>query len=636
MDNLLDQIKEPNDIKKIDPSQYGQLAREIRKFLVQKVSRTGGHLASNLGAVELTMALHLCCDFPEDQIVWDVGHQCYTHKILTGRKDGFDSLRQMGGLSGFPKTQESDCDVFDTGHSSTSISVAMGLAKARDLCHRNHKVFAVIGDGAMSGGMAFEALNNAAQMKTNVVIVLNDNQMSISKNVGGMSSYLGEIRTSKNYTGLKADVEEALSRLPVGGSKITSRIRGAKDIVKRLFIPGMLFEDMGLTYIGPIDGHDIGKMITAFHSAAQADKPVVVHVCTRKGKGYAPAQQDPSRFHGVSPFSVKTGQAREQKTGVTYTELFSREMLRLAEADSRVVAVCAAMPSGTGLTAMAERYPDRFFDVGIAEEHAVTFAAGMAAGGLRPVVAVYSTFLQRAYDQIIHDICIGGLPVVLAVDRAGLVGNDGETHQGIFDLAFLQAMPGLTIMAPMNGVEFTAMLEFAMKLQEPVAVRYPRGEAWMGLSDRTEPLEKGRGQWIYRERHIALVGVGDMVQTACEVHDLLQAEQIGSSVINLRFVKPLDEELLEEIAREHDRVYVLEDGVLTGGVGQTIAAWYGGRGVRVVPVAFPNEFIEHGSVSELRRMYGMDAPAIARRVMQDNSRKQGSDGQQDHPIEQAD
>ena len=462
MSNLLDQINQPNDIKEIDSKDYRILAREIRRIMLQKVSRTGGHLASNLGVVELTMAIHLCCDFPQDQVVWDVGHQSYTHKILTGRKEGFDRLRQYGGMSGFPKTAESDCDVMDTGHSSTSISAALGLAKARDIKGGNNKIFAVIGDGALSGGMAYEALNNAARLKSNLIIVLNDNQMSISKNVGGMSNYLGKIRTNTNYTGLKQDVEDILEKLPHVGGRLTKKIRGVKDLIKRIFIPGMLFEDMGLTYIGPIDGHNIGQMVTAFQNASKMREAVIVHVSTKKGKGYLPAENDPAAFHGIGPFSVKDGVVRQHASpGITYTKIFSNTMLELAEQNEQVIGISAAMPSGTGLSDMAEQYPKRFFDVGIAEEHAVTFAAGLAIGGMRPVVALYSTFLQRAYDQILHDVCIGKLPVVFAVDRAGLVGSDGETHQGIFDIAFLLQMPGLTLMAPKNTWELEHMMKYA-------------------------------------------------------------------------------------------------------------------------------------------------------------------------------
>ncbi|MBO5483883.1 MAG: 1-deoxy-D-xylulose-5-phosphate synthase [Lachnospiraceae bacterium] len=616
MGELLEQIKQPNDIKDIKVTDYKTLAREIRQFLVQKISHTGGHLASNLGAVELTMALHLCCDFPHDQIVWDVGHQCYTHKILTGRQDGFDHLRQFGGMSGFPKREESDCDAFDTGHSSTSIGIALGLAKARDIKGENHKVFAVLGDGALSGGMAYEALNNAARLKSNLIIVINDNQMSISKNVGGMSNYLGKIRTSGNYTGLKEDIEKALSKMPGLGDRVAEKIRGIKDLVKRLFIPGMLFEDMGLTYIGPIDGHNIGQMVTAFQNASKMNEAVIVHVCTKKGKGYRPAEKDPSHFHGVSPFHIKDGSSRwKEKSKRTYTDIFSETILKLAAENECITAVSAAMPEGTGLSRMAEEYPERFFDVGIAEEHAVTFAAGMAAGGLRPVVALYSTFLQRAYDQMVHDVCIGNLPVVFAVDRAGLVGSDGETHQGIFDIAFMRSMPNLTVMAPKNGWELEQMLSFALKQQGPVALRYPRGTAWEGLSEYTQPIDMGKSEWLCQEGPIALLAVGSMVETAMEVRHLLENRGIRISVVNVRFVKPMDEELLEQLLGQHRMVVTLEEGVAAGGFGEGIAAWYEGKEMTVHQITLPDQFIEHGSVKELKKKYGLDGESITEKIM---------------------
>lgn len=620
MSDLLDQINQPNDIKEIDPKEYRILAREIRKFMLQKVSRTGGHLASNLGVVELTMAIHLCCDFPQDQVVWDVGHQSYTHKILTGRKEGFDHLRQYGGMSGFPKTAESDCDVMDTGHSSTSISAALGLAKARDLKEENHKIFAVIGDGALSGGMAYEALNNAARLKSNLIIVLNDNQMSISKNVGGMSNYLGKIRTNTNYTGLKQDVEDILEKLPRVGGGLTKKIRGIKDLIKRIFIPGMLFEDMGLTYIGPIDGHNIGQMVTAFQNASKMKEAVIVHVSTKKGKGYLPAERDPAAFHGIGPFSVKDGMVMQQSSPeITYTKIFSNTMLELAEQNEQVIGISAAMPSGTGLADMAEQYPKHFFDVGIAEEHAVTFAAGLAIGGMRPVVALYSTFLQRAYDQILHDVCIGGLPVVFAVDRAGLVGSDGETHQGIFDIAFLLQMPGMTLMAPKNTWELEHMLKYAIQAEGPVAIRYPRGAAYTGLEEYKQPIEKNRSEWIRRGEKVALLAAGSMVQIGEEVCERLQEAGYQPSLINARFLKPLDQELLRELPEKHSLIVSMEEGVLTGGFGQTVAAWYEAENilsVQVYPVALPDQFIEHGSVGTLRDKYGISAERITESIIE--------------------
>lgn len=624
MGELLDKIEKPNDIKAMEKDELRPLAKEIRQFLVHKISHTGGHLASNLGVVELTMALHLCCNLPEDKIVWDVGHQSYTHKILTGRKDGFEHLRQFGGMSGFPKQSESDCDAFDTGHSSTSISVALGLAKARDLKKQDHKIFAVIGDGALSGGMAYEAMNNAARLKSNLVIVLNDNQMSISKNVGGMSSYLGKIRTNGNYTELKEEVENALSKLPHLGDKLTSRIRGIKDLIKRIFIPGMLFEDMGLTYIGPIDGHNIHQMVTAFQSASKMKEAVIVHVCTHKGKGYRPAEKNPSYFHGVSPFNIKDGSSRHNgETAKTYTDIFSDTILEAAKEREDIVAVSAAMPSGTGLTAMASKYPKRFFDVGIAEEHAVTFAAGMAAGGLKPVVAIYSTFLQRAYDQILHDVCIGKLPVVFAVDRAGLVGSDGETHQGIFDIAYLRSMPNMTVMAPKNAWELRQMMLFALEQNTPTAIRYSRGAAWEGLQDHQQEITMGKAEWICEGQEIALLAVGNMVETAMWVREHLKAEGQKVSVVNMRFVKPIDEEVLQKIKERHSKVVTLEEGVFNGGFGEAVSAWYEGTPMRVLNIALPDQFIEHGSVTELKKKYGLDPESITQKILswEDEDRK---------------
>lgn len=616
MSGLLEQINEPNDIKKIAPKEYNELAKEIRRFLVQKISHTGGHLASNLGVVELTMALHLCCDLPKDKIVWDVGHQCYIHKLLTGRKEGFDTLRQYQGMSGFPKRAESDCDVIDTGHSSTSISAALGLVKARDIQGEKHKVFAVIGDGALSGGMAFEALNNAARLKSNLIIVINDNQMSISKNVGGMSSYLGKIRTNTNYTGLKEDVEKVLQKMPHLGNILTDQIRGFKDLIKRILIPGMLFEDMGLTYIGPIDGHDIKQLVTAFQSAAKLNKAVIVHVSTQKGKGYLPAQKDPSAFHGVAPFYIRDGKERKrgEKT-VTYTDIFSEAIVEEAGKNPKITAISAAMPLGTGLTAFAKKFPDRFFDVGIAEEHAVTFAAGMAAGGLHPVVAIYSTFLQRAYDQMIHDVCIDSLPVTFAIDRAGLVGSDGETHQGIFDLAFLMQMPHMTVMAPKNTWELKEMLSFALEQNAPVAVRYPRGKAYEGLEEHQEPIVYGKSEWIVQEKGIALLAVGSMVETAMEVREGLKKSGHAVSVVNVRFVKPLDEEMLQKAAQGHSLIVPMEEGIRTGGFGEAVAAWYQNwKEVTVCPIALPDQFIEHGSVELLKKKYRLDTESIVEKI----------------------
>lgn len=617
MSKLLSQIVKENDIKNIRPEDYRQLAKEIRAKLVRSISRTGGHLASNLGAVELTMALHLCLHFPEDKLVWDVGHQSYVHKILTGRGDAFYSLRQMGGLSGFPKIKENPSDTFDTGHSSTSISVAQGLAKARDLRGTEEKVVAVIGDGALSGGMAFEALNNAAALKTNMVVVLNDNKMSIAPNVGGMSNYLGKIRANQKYRNLKVNVENALDRIPNLGQPIAKQIKRAKDSLKHLFIPGMLFEDMGLIYIGPVDGHNIQEMMTAFETAFSiADQPVLVHVLTKKGKGYKPAEQNPSAFHGVGTFDWKSGSIHSREE-VTYTNIFERWMLERGEEYEELVSVCAAMPDGTGVSAFAEAYPERAFDVGIAEEHATTFAAGLAAGGMRPVVSLYSTFLQRAYDQMIHDVCLGSLPVIFAVDRSGIVGNDGETHQGIFDISYLNTMPNMTILSPMDGAELVEALDFALKqIQGPVAVRYPRGRAFLWEGEDREPYQYGKAEVLAWGREVLMLAVGNMVEKAWESAELLESQGIHPTIVNMRFVKPFDETLVRELAVHHRYIFTLEDNVYSGGFSEKVEAFLLEERIyhRCVPICLPDQFIEHGSPDEIYEKYGMDAASVAEKI----------------------
>ena len=613
---LLDKIKGPNDIKKIQIEQREQLAKEIRHFLISNVSKTGGHLASNLGTVELTIALHLVLNFPEDKLVWDVGHQAYTHKILTGRKEGFQTLRQFGGMSGFPKIKESDCDAFDVGHSSTSISAAMGLAIARDIKEEKNKVFAVIGDGALSGGMAYEALNNASRMKSNLVIVLNDNDMSITENVGGMANYLGKIRTGTNYKHLKDGVETALRSIPEVGDKLAMKVKRSKDVVKRLFISGMLFEDMGITYIGPIDGHNIEAMRKAFLFANRAEEPVIVHVVTKKGKGYKKAEEKPSVFHGVEPFDVKTGEAKTKNKALTYTQIFGKSLTHLAAEDEKIVAVCAAMPSGTGLMEYRALFPERYFDVGIAEEHAVTFAGGLAAAGVKPVVALYSTFLQRAYDQILHDVCLENLPVVFAIDRSGLVGSDGETHQGVFDTSFLTNIPNLTVMSSASGEELSAMLKFALEQNRPIIVRYPRGEAGTRQELCGEAISFGKGQVVYKGKSIAILAVGAMVETACKVRELLLEKGIDVTVVNARFVKPFDETLIKELLNDNKMIVTIEENVKTGGFGQIIGNFlmeqsYSGK---FLPISLPDIFIEHGSVTLLRKKYGLDAESIAEKI----------------------
>lgn len=616
---ILNKINEPNDIKKVSPNDYSALASEIREFLISNISVTGGHLASNLGVVELTMALHLSLNLPKDKLVWDVGHQAYTHKILTGRKEGFRKLRTYEGLSGFPKRVESDCDAFDTGHSSTSISAALGLAKARDLQKENYNVFAVIGDGALSGGMAFEALNNAARLKSNMVIILNDNNMSINENVGGMATYLGKVRTSLKYTGFKDGIEQALSSLPKGKAVI-DRLRRSKDSIKRLFIPGMLFEDMGLTYIGPIDGHNIEQLLSAISSAKQMKEAVIIHVITKKGKGYKLAEKNPAKYHGIDPFVIETGEVKKNSTknAVSYTEKFAKTLVSLAEKDEKIVAITAAMPSGTGLIQFSKKYPKRFFDVGIAEEHAVTFAAGLAVGGMKPVVAIYSTFLQRAYDQMLHDVCINSLPVVFAVDRAGIVGSDGETHQGIFDISYLLTMPNLTVIAPKNGQELEDMLTFALNHNGPVAIRYPRGKVYTGLGDFQTPIEYGKSELIYREKDILLLAYGNMVQVAYNVRKLLKEQGFSASLVNVRFVAPFDEELLMELLETHKYVVTLEENIDSGGFGQKIAGFLCKNNYndnRCIRISLPDAFIPQGDADLLRKEYGLDEQSVVNKIL---------------------
>ncbi len=614
---FLDKIEKINDIKKIDREDWGELAQEIRKFLIEKISVTGGHLGSNLGAVELTMALHLALNLPEDKIIWDVGHQSYTHKILTGRKEGFDSLRQFHGMSGFPKRKESCCDVFDTGHSSTSISAGLGLVKARDIRGGSNTVVAVIGDGSLTGGMAYEALNNAAKLETNFIVILNDNNMSISENVGGMSKYLNNVRTATGYLDLKAGILHALRGTKRGDSTIKT-IRRVKSSFKQMVIPGMLFEDMGVTYLGPVDGHDIEGLVRVIGEARRVKGPVLIHALTQKGKGYVPAERHPARFHGAEPFNIETGLPKKPRTVANYTDVFSTVMCKLGQREERIVAVTAAMPDGTGLKRFRNMYPDRFFDVGIAEEHAVTFAAGLAAGGLKPVVAVYSSFLQRAYDQILHDVCIQNLPVIFAIDRAGLVGNDGETHQGIFDFTYLTGIPNICVCAPKNKWELSDMMKFAVAYNAPVAVRYPRGQAYDGLKDFRAPVEPGKAEWIYREWEIALFAVGSMVRTAEDVRKQLKGRGYGVSLINARFVKPIDEEAVREACRDHMLIVTLEENVLTGGYGEKVLDCLNRDGLRnlCLNIGIPDAYVEHGDVEALKREIGIDADSIVQRICQ--------------------
>ena len=616
---LLEKIQKENDIKQLKPEELEKLAEEIRQFLVEKISVTGGHLASNLGVVELTMALHLAFELPQDKMIWDVGHQSYTHKILTGRRAGFDDLRKYGGMSGFPKRKESECDAFDTGHSSTSISAGLGYVAARDIKGEEHSVISIIGDGAMTGGMAYEALNNASRLKSNFIIVLNDNNMSISENVGGMSRYLNGLRTAEAYTGLKKGVEDTLMKIPVQGEKILYQMKKTKSGLKQLFVPGMFFEDMGITYLGPVDGHDIRKLYKTFQEAKRVDHAVLVHVLTKKGKGYVPAEENPSRFHGIVPFDIETGEAKEKSSKDSYTDIFSKVFCDIAKQNDAVVGITAAMADGTGLARFARMFPDRFFDVGIAEEHALTFAAGLAAGGLKPVVAVYSSFLQRAFDQTIHDVCLQNLPVMIAVDRAGLVGSDGETHQGLFDLSFLNMIPNMTILSPKNRWEMADMVRFCADFQYPVALRYPRGAAYEGLSAFRTPIVYGKSEILYEEEDIAVIFVGHMAELAVQVRDRLKEIGYHCSLINARFVKPLDTEMLEALTKDHRLFVTIEENVLSGGFGEQVLHYVSRAkldvGVRCIVI--PDDYVEHGNVDLLRREVGLDAETIVKQIIAD-------------------
>lgn len=618
MSNYLDQINHTGDIKQIPQNAYPELAEEIRKFLIEKVSVTGGHLASNLGTVELTMGIHLALDLPEDKIIWDVGHQSYTHKILTGRKAGFDTLRQFGGMAGFPRRRESDCDAFDAGHASTSISAGLGYVKARDLRGEHYTVVSVIGDGALTGGLAYEGLNNAARLDTNFIIVLNDNNRSISENVGGMSRYLERIRTSNSYLDLRDKVYYSLRDKNPG---VVEKIRRTKNKIKSVFLPGMLFENLGITYLGPIDGMDTNAVRAAIEQAKHIRKAVVVHVITNKGEGYLPAEHHPARFHGTAPFEIESGLLKKA-TKVSYTDIFSTVMIKMGQRDEKVVAITAAMADGTGLKRFHNIYPHRFFDVGIAEEHAVTFAAGLAAGGMKPVVAVYSTFLQRAYDEIYHDVCMQDLPVVFCVDRAGLVGADGETHQGVQDLSYLSSIPNMTVTAPKNKWELSDLIKFALKYGHPIAIRYPRGEVYDGLEEIREPIVYGKSEMIChgtggKKNGVLLFAVGSMVETAVLVREiLLQEKGIDATVVNARFAQPFDAEMLDRELSEHRLLVTMEENVRSGGFGEHVESWVSEHhpGQEVLCISVPDAYVEHGAVPVLKKMLGLDPESIAEKI----------------------
>ena len=614
---VLDKIKKANDIKKLSPQEVDILRDEIREFLIDSISVTGGHLASNLGVVELTMALHLSLDLPTDKIVWDVGHQSYTHKILTGRKDGFASLRKFGGMSGFPKTDESDCDCFNTGHSSTSISAGLGLAMARQITGDDYHVVSVIGDGALTGGMAYEALNNASSIESNFIIVLNDNNMSISENVGGVSHYLSGFRTADAYRDLKNNVMNSLNQIPVYGERMVKRIRNTKSSIKQLFIPGMFFEEMGIIYLGPVDGSDIGEMCRIFEEAKRVDGPVLVHVITKKGAGYLPAEKFPARFHGAEPFDIATGLPKNKRTKANYTDVFSTVMVKAGERNEKLVAITAAMADGTGLRRYRRCYPKRFFDVGIAEGHAVTFAAGLAKAGLIPVFAVYSSFLQRGFDQIIHDVCIQKLHVIFAIDRAGLVGSDGETHQGIFDISYLSQIPNMTVLVPKNKWELSDMMKFAIDFDGPIAIRYPRGLAYDGLKEYRSPIRFAKSETIFKGTDVAILALGSMVKTAETVCRILKEHGITATLINARFAKPFDGEVIKSLTAYHHTIVTMEENVKSAGFGEHVAEYLEDNGIdlKLINISIPDAYVEHGNVDKLREMLKIDALSVADRII---------------------
>ena len=617
---ILNKIHSPEDLKKLDTQEKEVLAKELRELTLETVSKTGGHLASNLGVVELTICLHSVFDMPKDKIVWDVGHQTYIHKMLTGRADQMPTLRKLNGLSGFPKAAESEYDSFDTGHSSTSISAALGMARARDLQNKNHYVVAVIGDGALTGGMALEALNDAGSSKTNLIVILNDNEMSISKNVGGISTFLTKLRTRKSYKKSNEYVKKIVRKLPENmGDSIIHFVRKIKHGIKQLVIPNMFFEDIGFTYLGPVDGHSIEKMEDILEKAKRQEGPVLVHVITTKGKGYIPAETNPDQYHSTSSFNLVTGESLKTKKA-DYSKIFGEELVKLAKENQKIVAITAAMKDGTGLKEFAKQFPNRFFDVGIAEQHSLTMAAGMAKEGLIPVVSIYSSFYQRGYDQVIHDIAMQNLPVVMCADRAGIVGNDGETHQGVFDLAFFNLVPNLTIMAPKDFEELKMMLSYAVNLKKPVVIRYPRGGEETNISfEKHEKIEQGKAEILREGKDISIVAIGKMVSKAEEVASILEKQNLSVEVINARFLKPFDEQEILNSIQKNQKVITIEDGITKGGLGSNVMEIIQKNcmeGIKLQMFGYPDEFIKHGSVEEIEKLYGLTAEQIAEKVLQ--------------------
>ncbi len=611
---IIDKVNWPDDVKKLTIKEKIELAEELREKTISAVSKTGGHLASNLGVVELTIALHSCFNMPEDKIVWDVGHQTYIHKMLTGRKDKFDTLRQMDGIAGFPRTSESEYDSFDTGHSSTSISVALGMARARDVLGKKHKVVAVIGDGAMTGGMALEALNDAGISKTNLIVILNDNEMSISKNTGGLSMFLAKLRTKKAYINSNVSAKDFIRKIPVIGEKIVTLTVKVKNSIKQLIIPKMYFENIGFRYLGPINGHSIQDLEEIFNISKELDGPVLIHVLTKKGKGYKFAEENPNKYHSTSAFDVETGE-KKSSSGKDYSKVMGDKLTELARNDDKIVAVTAAMEDGTGLHNFAEEFPNRFFDVEIAEQHALGMVAGMAKEGLKPVIPIYSSFLQRGYDQLIHDIAMQELPVVVCVDRAGIVGNDGETHQGILDLSFLNTVPKMNVIAPKNFEELEKMIEFAVNFDKPIAIRYPRGGEGKYQFSKCDEIVLGKAEMLREGSDVTIVAIGKMVSYAMEVADELQKKGIEAEVINARFVKPIDNETITGSLGKTKRLVTIEDNVINCGLASSVkSVLEEAEEIRVLNVGYPDEFVKHGTVSDIEKKYGMDVQSIVKRV----------------------
>ncbi|HEY5522737.1 MAG TPA: 1-deoxy-D-xylulose-5-phosphate synthase [Desulfuromonadaceae bacterium] len=617
---LLETINSPSDLKKLKPEQLPALAAEVRKFLLETVSTTGGHLGSNLGTVELSIALHYCFNSPSDKIIWDVGHQAYTHKILTGRRDRFHTQRQYKGISGFPKRCESEHDAFGVGHSSTSISAALGMAAAASLDGKRNHSIAVIGDGSLTGGMAFEALNQAGHLKKNLIVILNDNEMSISKNVGAFSAFISRKMTGRYYRDLKKEMQGLLKNIPAFGTDILQFARRAENSLKGFLTPGSLFEALGFDYLGPLDGHNLPQLIDVFKNINELDGPLLVHIMTTKGKGYKPAEETPSKYHGVGVFDVATGKGTAKPAVKSYTDLFGETLVQLAAEDSKIIAITAAMQDGTGLNQFSQRFPERFFDVGIAEQHAMTFAAGLAADGFRPVVAIYSTFVQRAYDQVFHDICLQHLPVTIAMDRAGLVGDDGPTHHGAFDLSYLRHLPGITVMAPKDENELRHLLKTAIYSGLPMALRYPRGAGYgVELDSELKCLEIGKGEQLLDGNDLTIIAIGATVYPALQAADALRLKGVSAGVVNARFVKPLDAELIMGVARRTGRIMTVEENALQGGFGTAVLELLYDNNlqdVRVRRLGLPDHYIEQGSQAQLRKDVGIDAEGITAAVLE--------------------